>query len=348
MARDHDDAMRRLTALPKAHLHVHFEGAARASAIAELAARHGRLVPDVTGYDGLPGFIDRYRQITDLIRTPQDLARLIGEFVADEAAQGVLYSEPMVGPQLYADRFRWPLADTFTYIDQVFRQAARRHDIEVRYLIGVNWARPTEVIEHSARFAADHADRRVVAFGLAGQEPTGDFERYRAACATARAAGLLVVPHAGETRGPDTVRAAVELLGAQRIAHGIHAAHDPNLLRQLAEQAIVCDVCPTSNVRLGVVANMREHPLPTLMAHGVAVTVNADDPLLLDTTLTHEYLRVLQTWHLTDHEIADLASAGLHAAGMTKATKTRLHAALQRWRADENPAHTPDQEGRNG
>jgi len=119
-----------------------------------------------------------------------------------------------------------------------------------------------------------------------------------------------------------------------RIAHGVRAAEDPDLLRLLAQRRIVCDVCPTSNVRLGAVASLAAHPLPTLIAHGVPVTVNADDPLLLATTLTNEYVRVRQTWHLDDHALADLALAGLHAAGMTEATKTRIQIAVRQWLGD--------------
>jgi adenosine deaminase len=325
----------RLAALPKTHLHVHFEGATRATTVTALAARHGLPVPDLSNYDGLAGFIARYRKVTDLIRTPDDLARLVDEVVADEAAQGVLYSEPMIGPKLYADRFGWPLDDAFAYIDRAFQQAALRHGVEVRYQIGINWACPTELIESTAQFAADHTDARVVAFGLSGQEPANGLDRYRRACAIARTAGLLVVPHAGETRGPHVVRAAVEVLGAARIAHGIRAAEDADLLRLLAERRIVCDVCPTSNVRLGAVASLPAHPLPTLIAHGVLVTVNADDPLLLTTTLTNEYVHAWRTWHLDDRTLADLALAGLDASGMTEATKTRIQAVVRKWLGDE-------------
>jgi adenosine deaminase len=147
-------------------------------------------------------------------------------------------------------------------------------------------------------------------------------------------AGLLVVPHAGETRGPHVVRAAIELLGAARIAHGVRAAEDPDLLRLLAERRVVCDVCLTSNVRLGAVPSLPAHPLSTLIAHGVPVTVNADDPLLLATTLTNEYVHVRQTWHLDDHALALLALAGLHATGMTETTKTRIQVAVRQWLAD--------------
>ena len=131
------------------------------------------------------------------------------------------------------------------------------------------------------------------------------------------------------------MRTAVELLGAHRIGHGIRAAEDVGLLRQLADEGVVCDICPTSNVRLGIIPNMREHPLPIMMGHGVAVTVNADDPLLLATTLTHEYLRVRETWNLTDHEIAHLALSGLHAAGMSDNTKSLLQIGIRQWLAEE-------------
>ncbi|MFE9324100.1 adenosine deaminase [Nocardia sp. NPDC052278] len=327
----------RLATLPKAHLHVHLEGAARATTIAEFANRHRLPTPGVADFNDLPEFLDCFRQVTDVIATPEDLQRVICEFVADEAAEGVRYSEPMVGPWLYADRFGWSVPDTLAFIDGTFQQAARRHDIEVRYLLGVNWARPPDWIEQAARFAVKHA-RNVAGLGLAGVEPADGFERYSRAAAIIRAHGLLVVPHLGETQGPQSIRAAITALRPHRIAHGVRAAADPRLLDELAEHRIVCDVCPTSNVRLAVTSDLASHPLPRMLRHGVAVTLNADDPTLLDTTLTSEYQHVGNALGFTDHQLADLAAEAASTAGMTEATRTALLSSIRRWLADDQPA----------
>ncbi|MEU6191006.1 adenosine deaminase [Nocardia sp. NPDC047038] len=327
----------RLTRLPKAHLHVHLEGAARAATIAEFANRHHRPPPAVAAFSNLPGFVDCFRQVTDVIATPDDLQRVIREFVADEAAEGVRYSEPMVGPWLYADRFGWSVPDTFAFIDDAFQQAARRHDVEVRYLLGVNWARPPDWIEQAARFAVEHATRNVAGLGLAGLEPTDGFQRYSRAAAIVRAHGLLVVPHLGETQGPQSIRAAVAAMRPHRIAHGVRTVADPGLLDELADRRIVCDVCPTSNVRLGVTSELASHPLPRMLRHGVPVTLNADDPMLLSTTLTSEYKQVGQAFGLTDHQLADLAAEGASTAGMTETTRTALRSSIRRWLADDHP-----------
>jgi adenosine deaminase len=321
----------RLTRLPKAHLHVHLEGAARSTTIEEFAARAGRTQFDLWDYRGLPGLVERYRDLTSLIRTPDDLDRLIHEFVEDEARNGVLYTEPMFSPVLYADRFAWSLGDTFTFMDYAFQDAAARHQIEVGYMIGANWSRPGEAVEHLARFAADRIAQGVRAFGLSGEEPAGGLARFRRACSIARAAGLLVVPHAGETQGPANVRAAVDMLKADRIAHGVQAARDPGLLRRLADQSIVCDVCPTSNVRLGIVRSIRDHPLQAMLECGVPVTVNADDPAFLGTTVTEEYIRLQRAWCLTDADIAVLSCSGLHASGASTGTKRRILSGIDRW-----------------
>ncbi|WP_433620960.1 adenosine deaminase [Nocardia sp. CA-120079] len=325
----------RLATLPKAHLHVHLEGAARATTIAEFANRHHRPTPAVTAFSDLPAFMHCFRQVTDVIATPEDLGRVICEFVADEAAEGVRYSEPMVGPWLYADRFGWPVPDTLAFIDDTFLQAARRHDIEVRYLLGVNWARPPGWIEQAARFAVKYADHNVAGLGLTGQEPTDGFERYSRAAAIVRAHGLLVVPHLGETQGPQAIRAAIAGMRPDRIAHGVRAAADPRLLDELAEDRIVCDVCPTSNVRLAVISDLASHPLPRMLRHGVPVTLNADDPTLLATTLTSEYQHVGRAFGLTDPQLADLAAEGTSTAGMTETTCAAMRSSIRRWLADD-------------
>lgn len=287
--------------------------------------------PDLWSFRDLAGLVDRYRVLTSLIRTPEDLARLIEEFVEDEVTDGVLYTEPMFSPVLYAHRFRWSLEQAFTFMHKAFQKAAARYRIEVRYMIGANWTRPIDVIERLARFAAECADLGVVSFGFSGEEPAGSLEQYGRACAIARKAGLLIVPHVGETGGPANVRAALELLGAQRVAHGIGAVQDHELLRHLADRAVVCDVCPSSNLRLGIVPSLDQHPVRAMLDSGIAVTINADDPLFFRTSASEEIAHVCAAFSLSDAEVANLACAGLDASGASLTARSEIRTAVTRW-----------------
>lgn len=155
----------------------------------------------------------------------------------------------------------------------------------------------------------------MVAFGLAGDEarfPPGPFAE---AFALARAEGLIAAPHAGELAGPAGVRAAVDVLGARRIAHGVRAEEDPALLSRLAAEGVVLDLCPTSNVALGVVPSLRAHPLPLLLRAGVRCTLNADDPLLFGPGLLQEYEAARTVMGLGDHALAAVARTSVEASG---------------------------------
>ena len=146
-------------------------------------------------------------------------------------------------------------------------------------MLGILRQQSAREAEATARLGAAHADRGVVAFGIAGDEEVGSFAPFQWACEMAREAGLLVVPHAGESVGPESVRDALDLLRPHRLAHGVRAVEDPDLLRRLATEGILCDVCPTSNIKFGVVTDIEAHQLPALLEAGVPVTINADDQL---------------------------------------------------------------------
>lgn len=165
-----------------------------------------------------------------------------------------------------------------------------------------------------ARFAARHAGRGIHALGLTGDEKARPAEAFAEAFALARAAGLTSAPHAGELRGPDSVRAAVEHLGATRIAHGIRAAEDPALLRLLAERGVSMDVCLSSNRVLGVVPELTRHPLPQLLAAGVRCSLGTDDPLMFGSSLAEEYAIARHTLGLTDHQLASIARTSVETS----------------------------------
>ena len=202
-------------------------------------------------------------------QSPDALARICREVIEDDAAEGVVYSQPMIAPTYYVERMGLSLEEVWPVMRDAFEGAAREAGIEVGYLVGIDRARPVEEAEAAATFAAAHAGEGIVGFGFGGDERIPP-EKLSRACAIAREAALMIVPHAGESLGPESVRAALAL-GPRRIAHGVRTVEDGDLLARLAGEGIACDVCPTSNLRLGVVSDLAAHQLPVLLEAGVPV-----------------------------------------------------------------------------
>jgi adenosine deaminase len=188
-----------------------------------------------------------------------------------------------------------------------------------------------------AELAASHAGRGVVAFGLSNDEAIGPLEHYADAFAVAREAGLLCTPHAGELAGPDQVAFALDVLGADRIEHGVRAVEDVELVRRLADAGVCLDVCLTSNVMLSVVADAAEHPLPALLDAGVRCTVNTDDSLLFGPGLLDEYELARDAFGLDDAALAAIARTSIEASGAPERTKREAAAGIDAWLAAPPP-----------
>ncbi|HNI70764.1 MAG TPA: adenosine deaminase family protein, partial [Marmoricola sp.] len=175
-----------------------------------------------------------------------------------------------------------------------------------------------------ARLAAQYANRGVVAFGLSNDERRGVTEEFAAAFRIADRAGLLLAPHAGELLGAESVRTCIQSLGAGRLGHGIRAVEDPALLAEIANRGITLEVCPTSNVSLGVFSDLNSVPLPQLIDAGVRVALGADDPLLFGTRLAGQYATMRAAHDLSDAQLAELARSSLRGS-------TAAEADIQRW-----------------
>lgn len=247
--------MRDLRELPKAHLHLHLEGSARSSTVRELAEREGVRLPALTKprFESFADFGSALSAATGVLSSPEDLARICRELVEDEARNGVVYTEPMVSPNLHAGRFGLSPEEVFSAMREAFEATSAATGVHVGLMIGIDRSRSTGEAEEAARFAAEHAGDGVVSLGLAGPGRAGHEEhaRFADACAIARAAGLAVVPHAGLLEGAGNVRGALQLLSPTRIAHGVRATEDPALLAELGRRRIPCDTCPSAEVGLG-------------------------------------------------------------------------------------------------
>lgn len=335
--------MRSLARLPKAHLHVHLEGAMRPATFAELAGERGERLSAVAGSTSFAGFLSAYGTAARLVREGprENVLRLVREVVEDAAADGAVWIEPHLNPLTYADD-PGAAAELLDAVIDEGRAAAARLGIGFGVLV---YARrngdPAEAVT-TARLASRRAGHGVVAFGLAGDEARYAPEPFAGAFGVARDAGLVSAPHAGELAGPASVRAALDALGAQRIAHGVRAVEDPALLARLAADGVVLDVCPTSNVALGVVDSLSAHPLPRLLRAGVPCTLNADDPLLFGAGLLAEYETARTAMALTDPQLAAVARTSVESSGAPRASVTAALTRIDDWLAPPRPAGTPE------
>ncbi|MCX6405353.1 MAG: adenosine deaminase [Propionibacteriales bacterium] len=322
--------------LPKAELHVHHVGSASVEAVAELAARHEGSTPvptnptalaDYFRFTDFAHFVEVYLSVVDLLRTPEDIWTLTHQVGTDLAAQNVRYAELTLTP--YTSIVRGIPVEA--YVDAV-EDARRRVEADtglvLRWIFDIPGESGLEAADVTLDVALNHAPDALVGFGLGGPEIGVPRPQFADHFAAARAAGLHSVAHAGESTGPQTIRDAIEHLGAERIGHGIAAAQDPALMALLAERGIALEVCPTSNVCTRSTPSLAEHPLPTLVAAGVPVTINSDDPPMFGTTLTREYAVAADLLSLDRTGVVDLARAAVDASFAPDAVKTSIRAEL--------------------
>ena len=328
-----------IAGLPKAELHVHHVGSASPQTVAQLAERHDGATPvpadpgllaDYFEFTDFAHFIEVYLSVVDLIRDEEDVWTLTYDVARDMAVQNVRYAELTLTP--YSSIARGIPADAFCgAVEDARRRAEEDFGIRLRWCFDI----PGEAGSAAGDVTLDAALRvqpdGLVSFGLGGPEigvPRAVFaEHFRAA----RAAGLHSVPHAGESTGPESVWAALDELGAERIGHGISAVQDPALLTRLRDEAIVLEVCPTSNVCTRSVPSLAEHPLPALVAAGVPVTVNSDDPPMFSTTLNNEYAVAAKLLGLDESGVTELARAAVRASFLTESAKAELLGEIDRY-----------------
>jgi adenosine deaminase len=322
--------MRDLRALPKAHLHLHLEGAMRPSTLHNLAGQVGVDVPQTRGFGSFAAFAGMYVAACAVLTTPEAVARLVREVVEDAATDGAVWVEPAVYLPRHRERIG-PSELTLEIMLDAAADAARELGVGVGFVVAADrTADPAEAVD-LARLAAGRAGRGVVGFGLANDEAGWPPEPFAPAFAIAREAGLLSVPHAGELAGPESVLGALDALAADRIQHGVRAIEDTELVRRLADSPVCLDICPTSNVMLAVAASIEAHPLPALLEAGVRCSLNADDPLLFGPNLLEEYEVVRARLGLDDDALGHVARCSIDASGAPDRLKTTARAGIDTW-----------------
>ncbi|MFC9296307.1 adenosine deaminase [Streptomyces sp. NPDC057011] len=334
---------RDLTLLPKAHLHLHFTGSMRPSTLLELADKYGVRLPDAltageppklraTDERGWFRFQRLYDAARSCLREPEDIRRLVREAAEEDVRDGSGWLEIQVDPTSYAPLLGGMIPAVEIILDAV-DSASRETGLGMRVLIAANRMKHPLDARTLARLAVRYADRGIVGFGLSNDERRGMARDFDRAFAIAREGGLLAAPHGGELTGPSSVRDCLDDLHASRIGHGVRAAEDPRLLRRLADRQITCEVCPASNVALGVYQRPEDVPLRTLFEAGVPMALGADDPLLFGSRLAAQYEIARRHHAFTDAELAELARQSVRGSAAPDDVQAKLLAGIDHWLA---------------
>jgi adenosine deaminase len=323
--------MRDLGRLPKAHLHVHLESTIRWPTLREIGADNGVDVPDNESlrFSGFRQFADHNSLVRGCLRRWEDFRRIAVEFCEDEAAQGTRYVEVTFTAAAHGER----LGELEMPLDAVLDGLAEgqaAYGIECRVILDHSRRRSIDRAWRTIELATKYSAKGVVGIGAAGDEshPLEPIERIFTA---ARDVGLHLVHHAGETRGPASIREALGLGRAERIGHGIRIVEDAELVAEVRDRGIALEVCPSSNIALGLADDYASHPLPRLRAEGLVITLNTDIPAIVGTSLTEEYTRVRDTFGYDDADLASFARAGVDASFAPDASKARIHQQIDDW-----------------
>ena len=318
-----------LESIPKAELHCHLEGAARPELVRRLAREHGIDLAHVFDADGryvqgdFTTFLATYDDVVEVFRTPEDYGALALDHYTWLAEQGAIYAEIFVSPA-HANRsgFGWPAL--VEAIVAGIDEARGAHGIEGRIVAtGVRHFGPESVLE-AARIVADHPHPWVTGFGLAGDERQHHVRDFAPAFDIVREAGLGLTAHAGEFAGPQSVVDALDWLKVGRIGHGVRAIEDEAVVDRLAAERIVLEVCPGSNIALGIYEEAADHPLGRLWDAGVRVTLNSDDPPFFHTDLAAEYAFAAEEKRLEEANLREITRTAVEAAFVDEATRARL------------------------
>jgi adenosine deaminase len=342
---------RALRDLPKAHLHLHFTGSARVGTIRELADKHGLRLPDSLRH-GYPPVLSggrdergwfRFQRLYDAarhcVRDEGDMRRLVREAALDDGAEGSRWLEIQVDPTSYAPFVGGITPALEIVLDEaraVSESAPTTGSAQVSVIVAASRIRHPLDARTLARLACRYAGEgpgAVVGFGLSNDERRGVTEEFAAAFAIAERAGLALVPHAGELLGPAAVETTVAAIGPDRLGHGVRCVEDPRVLDLVAGTGVALEVCPGSNIAMGVYDSAQDVPLRTIVDAGVDVALGADDPLLFDSRLLDQYALARNELGFTDAELAELARASLRASRAPADVRDAALSGIDAWLA---------------
>ena len=315
---------------PKIELHLHLEGAAPPAFIRSLARKKHMDLSGLFNENGSYKFTDFwhflkvYEAATTTLQTPDDFHALTLAVLEESAKSGVIYTECFLAPDFCGNRDVGAWREYVHAIEEAAAIAEKTMGITMRGIVTAVRHFGPEKARQTARCAAETQGRFVTGFGLAGDEKVLAPKDYAYAFDMAREAGLRLTAHAGEWGGPDSVRDAIRDLKVERIGHGARAIEDMALVEEIAESGIVLELCPGSNVALGIFPSFRKHPIGEMYNRGVKITISTDDPPFFHTTMEREYIQLHEAFDWDDGVFAKIARTSLDAAFCDADTKTRL------------------------
>lgn len=324
-----EERLAQIAALPKIELHHHLEGAAPPAFVRGLAQEKSVNLSGVFGEDGsyayrdFVHFLQVYEAATEVLKSPEDYARLTRAVLEESAAAGVIYCETFVSPDFCGGRDVGAWREYLHAMQEAAAAAEAQDGIILRGIVTCIRHFGPDKAKETALCAAETVGDWVVGFGIAGDESKGAPKDFAYSFDMAREAGLRLTAHAGEWGGPASVRDAVQDLGVERIGHGVRAIEDLALVDMLADKGITLEVCPGSNIALGVYPKLSAHPIAKLRERGVKVTVSTDDPPFFHTTMRDEFTNLAKTfgWDLEDFTTLNTTAAEAAFAMRPPATR---------------------------
>jgi adenosine deaminase/aminodeoxyfutalosine deaminase len=313
-----------LARLPKVELHLHLEGSVRPETLRELARRKGwrrrartaywiwRRTRQSFRYGSFQEFLVAFGAATLLLETPQDYALATTRLLEWLKAQNVKYAEVTFSAGVILWK-KQSVEAVFNAVSEAAEKAQARLGLRVNWIFDAVRHFGTEHVRQVLEWAARFRSQGVVALGIGGDEVRGPAELFREIYREAREAGLHLTAHAGETVGPESIRQAVELLGAERIGHGLTAVRAPEVMALLRDRRIPLEVCLTSNLATGQLRRLEDHPLRQFLESGLIVTLNSDDPAMFGTSLEGEFALAAKHFGLTREEIVRLCENAIRA-----------------------------------
>ncbi len=304
--RDETTPLNQFFSLPKVELHRHLEGSLRLTTMLDIARQHGVTVPiSMFNLSGLvqvqdqdpmtfTNFLDKFKTLRLFYKSPDVIDRVTREAVEDAAHDNIRYLELRFTPVALSRAEGFPLHDVMDWVVKSAQEAATKYKIKVGLIASVNRHESPELAEQVAWLAMEYIKDGLVGIDLAGNEAEFKSDPFQGIFKEAKQTGLHVTIHAGEWGGAENVRDAILNLGAERIGHGVRVMEDESVVALAKERGTVFEVCVTSNYQSGVVRSLPSHPLPSMMAAGLNVTINTDDPSVSRITLSHEYQHVCE------------------------------------------------------
>jgi len=306
MLRDNTAPVNQFLSLPKVELHRHLEGSLRLTTMLDIASQHGVTVPisefnlselvQVQDQDPqtFTNFLEKFKTLRLFYKSPDVIDRVTREAVEDAAKDNVRYLELRFTPVALSRAEGFPLHDVMQWVVQSARDAAQQFKVKVGLIASVNRHESPDLAEQVAWLSSDYIKDGLIGMDLAGNEAEFKSDPFYGIFREAKQAGLHITIHAGEWGPAQNVQDAIEKLGAERIGHGVRVMEDENVVALSKEHGMVFEVCVTSNYQSGVVHSLSPHPLPRMLAAGLQVTLNTDDPSVSRITLSHEYQRVYE------------------------------------------------------